>query len=147
MSAAELCARDPAFALAFASIQPAQAGAGGAGASPAGAIAQQPVLRRPAAKSQARRRAVMSGASPATARGLNKDNLKRSHRSSRIVSTKQSEQSQARYAGSHLQRWNNAVKTARRTLGFEDRFVPIGGSTAAGKQLLETTRAIMRLQA
>ena len=57
-----------------------------------------------------------------------------------IVSKKLSLQMAVRYHGSKLQRWNASVIRARIVLGYEGRFVPVGGRTVEGQRLLERAR-------
>ena len=111
----------------------------------AGAPPVVPLRKKPAFKTQSRRRSVLLGASPKTNgnRGLRAEDLAKGHRG--VVSKKVQAKSRARHPGSGLQKWTAAVKQARGILGLTG-FVPCGGASPQGKQLLDTVRAIRRVQ-
>ena len=66
--------------------------------------------------------------------------------SGKAVSKHISDKSRQAYAGSHLEKWNICLKDARVALGFEGRFVSVGGPTEEGRLLHETTKAIMQVR-
>ena len=108
------------------------------------------VLRQsPAASQAAVRRAVWDCPdSFKTAGGLSKEDLTKS-KQGKVVSKRTSQNSKADYAGSKLQRWNHAVKRARLVMNngaAPDHFIPVGGKTAEGQQLLQTVYAIRRME-
>ena len=103
------------------------------------------VCRRPASHARTVRRKVLQGAKSKTRAGLTSADLER-NRNGRAVSRKVRQQSHARYEGAFLQRWNMAIRKAREILGYEGRFVPVGGSTPEGMRLLEYVRAIRRME-
>ena len=60
------------------------------------------------------------------------------NRKGKIVSRKASEAAKKR-SGTMMRRWGRAVKLAREALGITG-FVPVGGSTVAGKALYKMTK-------
>ena len=72
-------------------------------------------------------------------RGLGVIALRRNLRTGRVVSTKVSQQTHARYPHSKLRLWNDAQKAARQSLGLQG-FVKMGKGEQ-GQQLLQLTRA------
>ena len=122
-------------------------GAGGPpvpGVSPA---AHPRVLKRPASlaqrfrsRGQWARQAVLDGSRASTAGGLKKEHLIKSPHTGVITSKKLALQMMVRYRGSKLERWNASVIRARIVLGYEGRFVPVGGRTVDGQRLLERAR-------
>ena len=101
--------------------------------------------RKPAAKAFAKRRAVYYGQQAATDGGLVGDDLTK-NKFGRVVSREVSNQKRNVYEGSVLAKWNDAVKRARTTFPHKAKFVPCGGPTVQGKQLLEQVRAIRRME-
>eukprot|EP00929_Paragymnodinium_shiwhaense_P103301 TRINITY_DN666_c0_g1_i2.p3 TRINITY_DN666_c0_g1~~TRINITY_DN666_c0_g1_i2.p3 ORF type:complete len:147 (+),score=70.03 TRINITY_DN666_c0_g1_i2:63-503(+) len=85
--------------------------------------------------------AVLSGRKEKTSSGLKKTDLKKS-KTGRIVSVKKSAVAKKNFAGSALQKWGVCTKKARKELGFEGKFVPLGGKTRDGKALLARTREL-----
>jgi len=122
-------------------------GAGGppvAGVPPA---AHPRVLKRPAglaqrfrSRGQWARQAVLDGRRLSTAGGLKKEHLIKSPHTGVITSKKLALQMGVRYQGSKLQAWNASVATARIYCRYEGRFVPVGGRTVEGQQLLKWAR-------
>ena len=122
----------------------------GAGGPPVPGVppaAHPRVLKRPAglaqrfrSRGQWARQAVLDGSRAKTAGGLKKEHLIKSPHTGVIVSKKLALQMGARYHGSKLQRWNASVIRARIVLGYEGRFVPVGGRTVDGQRLLERAR-------
>ena len=82
---------------------------------------------------------------PKTAGVLKKEHLIKSPHTGTIVSNKLSLQMAVRYQGSKLQLWNASVSQGRHVLGFEGRFVPVGGQSFDGRRLLWWTRAFYAL--
>merc|ERR1712222_89507 len=74
---------------------------------------------------------VFSGKKLKTGGGLTKSDLTMNKRG-KVVSKKASARSKSAYASSGLKQWSEAVKQARKALGF-DGFVPIRGKSAKGK--------------
>ena len=62
-----------------------------------------------------------------------------------IDSKRRCQKSKDQYAGSQLKLWNICMKEARQKLGFQDRFIPVGGPTADGKRLWEIAHALKRV--
>merc|ERR1712224_835932 len=85
------------------------------------------------AKGKFARSVVFRGRKQKTQTGLTKDNLVKS-KSGKIVSKKASAHAKKMYASSRVKAWANAVKSARKALGYKG-FVAIGGKTAKGKAL------------
>jgi len=115
-----------------------------AGVAPA---AHPQVLKRPAglaqrfrSRGQWARQAVLDGSRASTAGGLKKEHLIKSPHTGVITSKKLALQMMVRYRGSKLERWNASVIRARIVLGYEGRFVPVGGRTVDGQRLLERAR-------
>ena len=109
---------------------------------------EHPVIRRrPAAKARAKRRAVLEEGAAPSRRGLRQDDIDK-NKNGRVVSKCVSQQKKQEYGTSVLRRWNDAVKRARERLGndLHGRFVPCGGKSPEGQRLLETVRAIRRVE-
>ena len=98
------------------------------------------------------RAVVMAGVRTKTAGGLTPNDLAFNPKTSRYVSKRVSANKRRDYEGSKLQKWNACVKRARASLGFDDdgegnkRWVPCGGKTEEGKQLLRTAHAFRRME-
>merc|ERR1712050_53 len=92
------------------------------------------------ARGKLARAVVFRGSKEKTVGGLTKDKLVK-NKSGKIVSKGASARSKKNYAGSALKAWADAVKAARKALGFTG-FVAIGGKTAKGKALYAKAKAI-----
>merc|ERR550537_636017 len=84
---------------------------------------------------------VFSGNKEKTVGGLTKASLTK-NKAGKIVSRKMSARSKKAFASSPLKAWAEATKKARKAMGTKG-FVPVGGSSAAGKALLAKVRAIL----
>ena len=108
--------------------------------------ADAPVMRRPAAvrRGTKQRQRVLSGDAPKTKHGLDVHDLRKTARG-RVVSKRVPDRSKLAYEGSVMQKWNVATRRAKETWGMIG-YVPCGGATPDGQRLLETVRAIRRME-
>ena len=111
-----------------------------AGPRPFGFLGRIPKPKRACkVKGLAEKRKVFLGLQEKTqSRGLGASALRRNLKTGRVVSTKVSQQTLARYPHSKLRLWNDSVKAAREQLGFQG-FVKMGKGEQ-GQQLLQLTR-------
>mmetsp|Transcript_121774 Transcript_121774/g.339172 ORF Transcript_121774/g.339172 Transcript_121774/m.339172 type:complete len:162 (+) Transcript_121774:71-556(+) len=84
---------------------------------------------------------VFNGRKAKTQGGLTKADLSK-NKDGKVVSKKRSANGKKAFAKSPLKKWADATKAARKALGIRG-FVPVGGSTAAGKALLAKVRSIL----
>merc|ERR1711982_157719 len=85
---------------------------------------------------------VFKGTKAKTTSGLQKKDLVKNKRG-KVVSRKQSEASKKKFRKNGLEKFANAVKSARKALGIRG-FVPIGGKSARGQALLKKARSLMK---
>ena len=103
------------------------------------------VKRRPSSAAYKARVRVIRGTQKQTSGRLQSSDMWFSRHTGKVMSKDRSSTSVAMYPGSHLQFWNKCLARARAICKLEHRFVPVGGKTAEGQLLLETTRALKRL--
>ncbi len=84
---------------------------------------------------------VFRGTKERTSGGLKKTGLKK-NKNGKIVSSKQSQRSKKRFAGSKISKWQNAAKKARSNLKIKG-FCPIGGKTQQGKRLYAEIKRLL----
>merc|ERR1719450_944927 len=85
------------------------------------------------AKGSRARFSVFSGSKKKTSSGLTKDKLMK-NKSGKIVTKASSAAGKRAYVRNGLKAWADAVKKARKELGFKG-FVAVGGKTSKGKAL------------
>ena len=100
-----------------------------------------PVKRRPASAAQVIRNDVMRGVKDKTKGGLRPY----SRHTGKVIAKHRSDRSQERYEGPGIDRWNACLKEAI-FLGFQGRFVPVGGKTRDGQLFLECPHAVKRMR-
>ncbi|KAL9138958.1 Dinoflagellate/viral nucleoprotein (DVNP) [Amphidinium carterae] len=83
--------------------------------------------------------AVFKGNREKTGGGLTKSKLKK-NKDGKIVSKAASANGKKYYK--HIKKWADALKKARKDLGITG-FVPVGGKTKAGKDLLKKVKEIL----
>merc|ERR1712037_820499 len=93
------------------------------------------------AKGMGAKARVFSGKKSKTVSGLTKDKLMR-NKFGKVVSKKASAAAQKNWVKNGLKAWSEAVKKARKVLGFTG-FVAIGGKSAAGKALYAKAKSLL----
>ncbi|KAL9139047.1 Dinoflagellate/viral nucleoprotein (DVNP) [Amphidinium carterae] len=92
-----------------------------------------------APKKVGKKASVFKGTKEKTSGGLTKSKLTKNKRG-KVVSKAASAQGKKAY--NHIKKWAEALKKARKELGIKG-FVPIGGKTKAGKDLLAKVKEIL----
>merc|ERR1712176_623369 len=93
------------------------------------------------AKGKGAKARVFSGRKAKTTGGLTKDKLIK-NKNGKVVSKQASAHSKKNFARGPLKAWSEAVKKARKELGFTG-FVAIGGKSAAGKSLYAKAKSLL----
>merc|ERR1711877_96693 len=93
------------------------------------------------AKGRGAKARVFSGRKEKTMSGLTKDKLTR-NKNGKVVSKKASAHGKKLWVQNGLKAWADAVKKARKELGFTG-FVAIGGKSAAGKALYAKAKSLL----
>merc|ERR1712050_252669 len=93
------------------------------------------------AKGRGAKARVFSGRKQKTTSGLTKEKLTR-NKAGKIVSKAASAHGKKLYVKNGLKAWADAVKKARKELGFTG-FVAIGGKSAAGKALYAKAKSLL----
>merc|ERR1712215_100292 len=94
------------------------------------------------AKGKRAKSSVFRGTKAKTSGGLKKSDLVR-NKAGRIVSRKASENAKKNFKKRGLDKWFNAVKAARKSLGITG-FCPVGGKSAKGQALLKKVRSLAK---
>merc|ERR1719420_1888977 len=94
------------------------------------------------AKGKRAKSVVFKGNKEKTSTGLKKSDLVR-NKNGRIVSKKQHARGKKIYHTNGIAKFTKAVQQARKALGIKG-FVPIGGKTAKGQQLLKKARSFYK---
>merc|ERR1719158_1855194 len=94
------------------------------------------------AKGKRAKSSVFRGTKAKTSGGLKKSDLDRS-KTGKIVSRKASENAKKTFKKRGLDKWFNAVKAARKSLGITG-FCPVGGKSAKGQALLKKVRSLAK---
>lgn len=96
------------------------------------------------AKGRLAKRMVATGQAERTSGFMTKDDIILNSRG-KYVSRKKSEQAKTSYVKNGLHKYNRAVGHARKLLDTKG-FVPIGGKTAEGQELLEKAKMVYKMQ-
>merc|ERR1712112_294293 len=94
------------------------------------------------AKGKRAKSSVFRGTKAKTSGGLKKSDLVR-NKAGKIVSRKASENAKKNFKKRGLDKWFNAVKAARKSLGITG-FCPVGGKSAKGQALLKKVRSLAK---
>merc|ERR1712114_4120 len=94
------------------------------------------------AKGKRAKSSVFRGTKAKTSGGLKKSDLVRS-KTGKIVSRKASENAKKNYKKHGIEKWINATKAARKSLGIKG-FCPVGGKSAKGQALLKKVRSLYK---
>merc|ERR1719367_1181830 len=94
------------------------------------------------AKGKRGKSSVFRGTKAKTSGGLKKSDLVRNKRG-KVVSRKASENAKKNFKKRGLDKWFNAVKAARKSLGITG-FCPVGGKSAKGQALLKKVRSLAK---
>mmetsp|Transcript_140184 Transcript_140184/g.447330 ORF Transcript_140184/g.447330 Transcript_140184/m.447330 type:complete len:135 (-) Transcript_140184:147-551(-) len=84
---------------------------------------------------------VFKGTKEKTVSGLKKESLTQ-NKFGKVVSKKSSARAKTNYANSGFKTWIDAVRAARKALGLTG-FIPVGGTSAAGKALYAKAKSLL----